>query len=111
MTTNNDAPAPLTQLSPNRIRLGLPPVEREGVESLLVLDTYYPGWKAYVDSEPAELLVANDVFKAVVLTAGTHRVKFLFLPWRTYAGMAVSGLTALVVVGLLFWIRSRTVSG
>jgi hypothetical protein len=50
-------------------------------DSLLVLsDTYYPGWKAFVDGKKTEIFRANYTFRAIPLSAGTHRVEFVYDP-------------------------------
>ena len=77
---------------------------------LTFIDAAYPGWRAYVDSERVPILLANDVFKAVVVPPGTHRVRFEFRPWRVYAGAAVSGpvfVLALMYLAVEGWARHR----
>lgn len=69
---------------------------------LTYLDSHYPGWKAYLDSKPVPIYLANDAFKAVVVPEGTHTVRFEFRPWRVYAGIATSLATALAILGYLF---------
>lgn len=50
-------------------------------ESLLVVaDSYYPGWKAYVDGAQTEILAANLNQRAIVLPAGKHTVRFEYSP-------------------------------
>lgn len=72
-----------------------------GPRVLTFLDAAYPGWKATVDGKPAPILLADDVFKAVVVPAGTHRVEFHFRPWRVYAGAATSAITFCLVFAAL----------
>ena len=43
---------------------------------LVLLDSYYPGWHAYVDGKEARILVANYAFRAVEVRASKHRVEF-----------------------------------
>jgi hypothetical protein len=40
----------------------------------------YPGWKAWVDGQPAALLNADHSFRALVLNPGDHQVDFRFEP-------------------------------
>ncbi len=49
--------------------------------SLLFLsDTYYPGWKAYVDGKELEIYLADYAFRAVVVPQGNHTVTFTYDP-------------------------------
>jgi hypothetical protein len=68
---------------------------------LVLADTWYPGWRATVDGEPAEILRANYAFRAVRLEAGEHTVEMVYRPTSVLVGGALS-LTALavIVVGL-----------
>jgi hypothetical protein len=51
--------------------------------ALLVLaDLHYPGWQATVDGQPAEILAADGVFRAIVLAPGAHQVRLVYpRPW------------------------------
>jgi hypothetical protein len=49
---------------------------------LVVLnDVWHPWWRATVDGAPAEILKANVLFRAVVVPAGKHNVRFTFHPF------------------------------
>jgi hypothetical protein len=77
-------------------------------DSLLVLgDPWYPQWKVEVDGRPAELLRVDHAFRGVRVPAGSHRVVFTYQDRALQAGLAVSGATALALVGLWWW-RRRT---
>jgi hypothetical protein len=69
---------------------------------LVLADTWYPGWRATVDGEPAEILQANYAFRAVRLEAGEHTVEMVYRPTSVLVGGVLS-IAALVViaVGLL----------
>jgi hypothetical protein len=63
---------------------------------LLVLnDTDYPGWRAYVDDRPAPIVSANFLFRGVFLDAGPHRVVFRYEPASYRIGWIVSALALL----------------
>jgi hypothetical protein len=73
---------------------------------LLLTDSYYPGWRAWLDGRETPLLRADYLFRAVYLPSGSHQVEFRYQPdsfkvglWislATLAGMvAVSGILAL----------------
>lgn len=79
-------------------------------DGLLVLsDTDYPGWRASVDGEPARILRANGLYRAVRVDQGDHRVTFEFRPASLRNGAllsAASGLAA-AAVGLALRRRAR----
>ena len=47
---------------------------------LVLNDAYHPWWRAEVDGQPARILKANVLFRAVPLAPGIHRVHFAFAP-------------------------------
>jgi hypothetical protein len=75
-------------------------------DGLLVLgDVYYPGWKTYVDGNPAPTLRANLALRAVPLPEGQHQVEMVYRPWTVPAGIALSvlalaGAVAIIAVSL-----------
>jgi hypothetical protein len=71
-------------------------------DGLLVLsEVYYPGWRAYADGEEVPIYQADHVLRAVPLKAGHHRVEMVFDPLWPKVGLAVSGVTLLLVVVLI----------
>ncbi|MCL5960956.1 MAG: YfhO family protein [Chloroflexi bacterium] len=65
---------------------------------LVLSDTYYPGWRVYVDGREAKIYRADYLFRGVYLPAGDHEVTFKYEPVSFYIGGAVSAVTLLVVV-------------
>ncbi len=76
---------------------------------LLLADMSYPGWRASVDGESVELLLADGFHRAVALPAGEHEVRFDFMPTGlgTLAALrkAAFGIMALLIVLGLPWRR------
>jgi uncharacterized membrane protein YfhO len=71
-----------------------------GAEGYLFLsDPFYPGWQAELDGEPAGLLRANYAFRAVRVPAGSHQVTMAFRSGTWMAGLLLTLLTALLLVG------------
>jgi len=67
------------------------------IQQLLFLgDSYYPGWKVYVDGEEKEILRANYLFRAVVVESGEHKIRFEYDPLSFKIGMIITLLTFLV---------------
>ena len=78
------------QYSPNAVEIEVT-LDRDGY--LVLSDTYYPGWRAYVDGEEKEILRANYAFRAVPLESGQHTVLFKYDPLSFKMGLAVSLIT------------------
>lgn len=58
---------------------------------LLVLsDTFYPGWKAMVEGQEAEMFPVEGVFRGVQVKEGRRRVEFRFEPWSIRLGVYIS---------------------
>lgn len=72
---------------------------------VVVRDSYYPGWKAYVDSTPAPMYRANGFARAVFVTAGSHLVTFDYRSASQKLGFNLA-ITALLINAFLsfFWL-------
>jgi hypothetical protein len=98
----------------------VPSVQREGPQSIqvrvnmpqagyLVLnDVYYPGWRATVDGQPAEILPANHAFRAVALAQGEHIVAFQYAPFSFRLGASITFAALLLATALTVgWLLRR----
>jgi uncharacterized membrane protein YfhO len=79
---------------------------------LVLSDPFYPGWRVALDGRPVEILRANYAFRAVAVSAGTHRVTMDFWPGTALVGAGLSALTLLVllVLGIVALVRQRRVN-
>ena len=68
---------------------------------LVLGDAYYPGWQARVDGTSVPIMRANYFFRGIALTAGQHRIEFVYQPQSLLRGAIVSLLT---VVGIILGI-------
>ncbi len=68
---------------------------------VVLLDSYAPGWEAFVDEIPAPLIPANRLFRAVPVPAGDHRVEFRYRPRTFRKGAAGSLVTLSLLLSLL----------
>ncbi|MEW6756307.1 MAG: YfhO family protein [Candidatus Latescibacterota bacterium] len=80
-------------------------VRPRGTAILVLSDTAFPGWRAWVDGRPARILPANHVFRAVGVPAGAHRVSFRYEPYTVRVGAWVSGVAWLALGGALLALR------
>jgi hypothetical protein len=67
---------------------------------LVLSDTYYPGWKVYVDARIDKIYRADYILRAVYLAPGRHIVKFIYDPFSFKAGLAITMIT----IGILLWL-------
>jgi hypothetical protein len=65
---------------------------------LVMADAWYPGWNVTIDGEPAELLRANLLYRAIALSPGRHVVTLTYEPqaWRTGLVISLAALGALL---------------
>ncbi len=78
------------------------------VPSILVTsESWYPGWKVYVDGKREKVLKANHAFRAVAVRDGKHTVRFVYSPITFTLGAIVSGVTLFGLLVCLFYINGR----
>ena len=73
---------------------------------LVVLMSYYPGWKLLVDGKPAVVAPYNGYLGTKMLT-GEHTYIFYFLPAQFMAGATISVITIVLMISILFFARRR----
>ena len=67
---------------------------------LVVLEPFFPGWRATLDGRAAPLLRADFAFMAVPVQAGSHVLELVYFPDRLLPGLLVAAL-ALALLTLL----------
>jgi len=72
-------------------------LESEGF--LILSDTYYPGWRAYIDGKETDIYEADYFLRAVFLEKGDHRVVFKYIPDTFWLGFYLSVATVIVIFG------------
>ncbi len=82
---------------------------------LLLKDTVYPGWKAFVDGVATPILPANISARAIPLAAGTHRVDLRYEPQSLRIGLMASSATGVsllagVVIAKFRRPKSKTIT-
>ena len=74
--------------------------------TLVLADTWYPGWVAEVDGAPVEVRRVAPDHRAIDLDQGTHEVLFAYRPWWRLS--IWSSLGWLVVLLLASWKATAT---
>ena len=70
-------------------------------EALLVLaDTYYPGWKVFVDGQEQKVIKTNNMFRGVFIKSTSKKVVFSYSSPIYGSGFWISGLALLATLGL-----------
>ena len=92
----------IIRYTPNFIELGVD-LPQEGY--LVLSEVYYPGWQAKVDGRTVPTYRANYTFRAIYLEPGTHHVIMTFRPVTWYLGLAIAGITVILLViwGIVAW--------
>ncbi len=83
-------------------------VTTERSVTLLLLDTYYPGWQAFVDGNPQAVRRANTAFRSVAVPPGKHMVVFSYQPLSLLIGAGVTGISLIVLIAIGMTGRRRT---
>lgn len=75
---------------------------------LVLSDTYYPGWKAYIDNRPVKIYRANYLFRAVYIEKpGDYTIEFIYSPFSFRLGAVISVITLICCVWGIVWIRIK----
>jgi uncharacterized membrane protein YfhO len=108
---SDDAATPgdltVTKYEPSRIELSL----RASRASLLVLsETFYPGWKAWIDEQPTAIHSVDIAVRGVVVPAGAHQLRMEFHPTILPVSLGISLATAILLAFSALLYRARTTS-
>ena len=80
---------------PNQLKVH---VSAQRPAMLVLSETFYPAWRAYVDGLPAHIYRANYLFRAVAIPAGEHQVEMRYESASFQLGLLISGGTLIVVL-------------
>jgi hypothetical protein len=108
VTASGDAaqvPVTVESYRANEVRLQ---VMAPAAGVIVLKDSHYPGWRAWVDGKATPVLRVDGMVRGVaVATAGQHQVRLEYRPESFERGAVLAGLIlALLCVGLV-WRRTR----
>jgi hypothetical protein len=93
----------IIEYQPERVVLTV----RASAEAYVFLaDSWYPGWIARVDGVETSIQHADLIFRAVHVSPGTHQIEFEYRPMSLYAGVIVSLIALVSLLGTVIWNRS-----
>ena len=75
---------------------------------LVVSQAWAPGWHAWIDGSPAEVLRTNGVVQGVAVPAGRHEVTLRYRAPGLRLGFIVSLLTLIGLISTMAFLRVRT---
>lgn len=96
---NTIKPAEIVSETPTEITL----LAESEIPAILVLtDTNYPGWRAYIDGIPTKIYDVNLVQKSVYFPPGKHQVKFVFKSETFERGKKITIFSGLIISAAAF---------
>ncbi len=115
--TQNDVPPDITSYTEGKNNISFDKSENEEViinaqtdsKGIFILtDTYYPGWKCYVNGKQTPIYQVNNCMRSIILDSGKSKVIFRFEPDIFKTGMGISAIAILLFLsGLLFLYRKQ----
>jgi hypothetical protein len=85
-------------------------VRSEGGTRIVVSESAWPGWRAYVDGHRVRIELANRSFLSVHVPPGDHHVRLVYLPQAFVNGRAITFTTAALLAAAALvrrWRRGR----
>jgi hypothetical protein len=69
--------------------------------AITLLQAWYPGWKALIDGNEAEIFVSGRMFMSVLCGPGNHRIEFVYRNKLIIAAFLVSGIVIFLILSRL----------
>jgi hypothetical protein len=101
LLTDNSNPEPveeqtITSYRPEEVEIA---VDAKKAGLLVLNDTFYPGWLAFVDGREVKIHHANYLFRSILVEPGKHVVIFKYQPTSFFLGIALLVLGLIVLAG------------
>ena len=92
--------------TPNKVKLH---ADLDSNGFLVLSDTFYPGWKAYVDGKETPIYKTDYILRSVFIEKGTHDVEFVYDPVTFKIGYitTLSTLCILISMGIVKFCRDH----
>jgi hypothetical protein len=106
---NSDDPGQITGVDYQPSRIGLS-LETPSPSLLVLSETYYPGWKAWIDGQPTPIYQVDIGLRGVLVSAGTHQLRMEFQPLTLWVSLGISlGTAILLGLAAFLWRTSDTI--
>jgi len=97
-----ESQASIISYTPNEVTIN---VKTTTPAFLVLTDSFYPGWHAYVDGEETKIYRTNGLVRSIFVPSGDHTVKFSYMPESFVNGVTISLITAGLLLGFLVFSR------
>jgi len=74
---------------------------------LVVLDAYYPSWKASVNNKPVQILRYQEYFRQIPLSAGENHIELMFVPPFGRYARWISIISIFILINMLVIFRKN----
>jgi uncharacterized membrane protein YfhO len=101
---SNKGEVKITSYTPNTVKISY--TQGTG-RTLLLADTWYPDWKAWVNGKEVSVEKCDGIFRCVTLTEDNGEVVFDYQPASFWLGVKITILCALANIALLFALRKK----
>lgn len=105
---NTKGEAKITKYTPNKIEIS---VNKGSGGTLLLADTYYPGWKAYLNNKELKITKCQDIFRCVEIDQDSGNLVFSYEPKSFWAGLKISLLSVIATLTILWFLIPRRTVG
>ncbi len=92
----DNSTANITRYEFNSLTIGAN-MENDGF--VVLSDTYYPGWKAFIDNKETDIYQADYLLRAVYVNKGSHNIVFKYEPVSFSVGLLLSITTVISIFG------------
>lgn len=76
---------------------------------LVFVDSYYPGWHAYIGGQEVDIFKANGLFKGIFVPKGNHIIEFKFIPknYKIYLLISIITFISLMITSIALFIIDK----
>lgn len=101
---SNEGEVKISSYTPNTVKV----TYKGGAgKTLMLADSWYPGWKALVNGKETEVRECDDIFRCVNLTDDEGEVVFDYQPKSFWTGLKISVVCLIGTVGGLVYLRRK----
>jgi hypothetical protein len=90
----------IVKYTPNEIDIDAK-LENPGI--LVLSDTYYPGWRCFVNGKEKKIYKADYIFRAIHLEEGKHNINFIYDPLSFKIGLYLGIISLLLIIILIMY--------